>query len=939
MLPSPKTNRAMLGYALWIVIEDSLRNWLAKRLIDLFGAKWDEQIPLGIWVKLMERYNQQVKASNFSQVRDLLEYSDFPDVFDIVRFRKRAKEFVKAKEIEGIEYYTDKLYALRNQIAHKPNSFSLRNLDDLISCSEWVIEVAGTESVYLAVVRNGIEREPELFAREIPNDFIELVAKTTEYKIPNNLPVMDYEYDGGFVGRRDERQDIKRRLLDKRIHPIITISGAGGVGKTAIAHCICEDILKNHPKLFDALIWISAKKDRLTLTGIEEIEPTAQSFEEVLNAILVTFGFNEYLYRAVDEKRKLVQEFILDYPNSSILLVIDNLETLLQDKTLLEYLKDIPLPHKVLITSRLGLGETERRIPLKQMSDNDAMELFRKIALEKSVKGLAQLPNETIKSYIRRMNGYPLVIKWVVGQASLNRDIERLVQSINTTDSDIAKFCFEYIFDVLLSENAKLILRCLAASEQELTQPVIMHVTELRGQPFEDAMQELELASLVIPEHNKDPNDENRVVTKSGILPLTRAYIISREGANREFKERLQSVQALAENARRAKRQYELSLEYLGAETDDELIASKYVQTAFIRNQANDYSGAFEAIERARELAPNFAAVLRSWAVIEANNKNNDKAIDLYEKATQMKSSDPTTWFLWGKLEKDLGNYDNARRHLHKALGLVENKAPVLNALGNVEKQDSNFTEALRIFEEALSTIHETEITDKQLIVTRTSMADSYYLWAENYERDKQLAFAIEKAQLGYNIMRDVRNEFGSNDQKTRETLMQCMLILGRLHNKNNDPTTARQFLEELVSIEMNTRSSSVKQRRFVAQACYNLIPMLLDSGNIDEARRVYQHGLNCIAQNDRFLPKYELLGPVIEGAKRYQGQFIRIFTEKGYGFIKSEEIISKDIFAHVSDVLDEFGDDFSAMENVWVSFSLETNDKGINAKAIRILH
>lgn len=931
----------MLGYALWIAVEDSLRNWLAKRLIDLYGAKWDEQIPQGIWVKLMERYNQQVKTSNFSQVRDLLEHSDFPDVFDIVKYRKGAKDFVKAKEIDGLDYYNDKLYTLRNQIAHKPNSFSVRNLDDLISCSEWTIEVVGTESVYLAEVRSGIELEPELFAREIPSEFIQRVTETTEYKITNNLPVMDYEYDGGFVGRRDERQDVKRKLLDKRIHPIITISGAGGVGKTALAHYLCEDILKNHPAVFDALIWISAKKDRLTLTGIEEIEPTAQSFEEVLNAILSTFGFNEYLSKTVEEKSKLVQDVILDYPKASILLVIDNLETLLQDKTLLEYLKDIPLPHKVLITSRLGLGETERRIPLKEMSDNDAIELFRRIALEKSVKGLAQLPTETIKSYVRRMNGYPLVIKWVVGQAALNRDIERLVQSINTTDSDIAKFCFEYIFDVLLSENAKLILRCLAASEQGLTQPVMMHVTELRGQTFEDAMLELELASLAIPEQKKDLNDENRVVTKYGILPLTRAYIVSREGLNREFKARLQSVQTLAETAQRAKRQYELSLEYLGAETEDELIASKYVQTAFIRNQANDYVGAHEAIERAREIAPNFAAVFRSWAFIEAENKNNYRAIDLYEKASQMKSSDPTTWFLWGKLEKDLGNYDNARRYLHRALDLVENKATVLIALGNVEKQDSNFTEAVQIFKEALSTIREasTEITDRQLIIAHTSMADSYYRWAENYERDKQLTFATEKAQLGYNIMRDVVIEFGSNDQKTRETFMQCMLILGRLHNKNNDPVTARQFLEELVSMEMNPRSWSWGQRFVVARACYSLIPMLLDSGNVEEARRVYKHGLDCIAPNDRLRPKYEDLGTVVEGAKRYQGQFINILADKGYGFIEAREASNDNIFAHKSDILDDLGDDFSALRNVWVSFSLETNEKGTAAKAIRILH
>src|SRR5690606_25660793 len=138
---------------------------------------------------------------------------------------------------------------------------------------------------------------------------------------------------------------------------------------------------------------ISAKKDKLTLTGIEEIEPTAQSFEEVLDAILSTIGFSEYVEKSVEEKQTIVQEIVLDDKDYSILLVIDNLETILHDKTLIEYIKEIPLPHKILITSRLGLGEIERRFPLAEMTDGDAIELFRRIAIEKSVKGLAQLPN------------------------------------------------------------------------------------------------------------------------------------------------------------------------------------------------------------------------------------------------------------------------------------------------------------------------------------------------------------------------------------------------------------------------------------------------------------------------------------------------------------------------------------------------------------------
>lgn len=940
MTTQPSFTRAMLGYALWVATEDGIRNWLSRRLIDLYGVEWANQIPTGIWNTLQERYNEKIKPSNFSQVRELIEHSDFPDLFNIVKYKKQAKLFLPERTTEDVDYYAEKLYSLRNQIAHKPHGFNVRSLDELISCVEWVADAIGPDGKNLLSVKEGIESRPEAYALQIPEEFVQSAKSSTKYKISNNLPPMDYEFDGGFVGRRDELKELKRRLLDKRIHPIITVSGAGGVGKTALAHRVCEDILINHSQDFSGVIWISAKKDRLTLTGIEEIEPTAQSFEEVLDAVLNTFGLSEYVNQEIIEKRKLVQEIVFDDvsdPRSGILLVIDNLETILHDETLIEYIKDIPLPHKVLITSRIGLGEIERRIPLKGLTSGDAVELFRIVAIEKSAKGLAQLATETIKTYVQRMSAYPLVIKWVVGLAALNQDIERLVQSINSTDSDISKFCFEFIYDHMLSENAKLVLRCLAASEHELTQAALMHVAELNSQTFEDVMMELERASLVIP-NTQSEDGQNRITTRYGILPLTKGYLISRAESGKDIKARLKSVQNLIEDARRAKKQYELSLEFLGAETEEELIASKHVQTAFTRNQAQDYEGALDALKRAVEIAPNFAAVYRSWAVIEQNNENFDRAVELYEKAVSLKAGDPITWFHWGNLERKLTNYENARRYLNRALELVQDKTSVLIALGNVEKQDSNFKEAIELFEQAIAiaTSDMSRITDRDLIVARTSMADTYYRWAEAYERDAQLNAAIERAMLGYETMVKVA-ELGSYDTKTRETQMKIMLLIGRLYKKTKNLHKSREFFEKVVDMKPPTWSR--EQRRYASRACYYLIPFLLDGNDISHASEVYNYGLSSISYDDNFRERYEKLKLLLNDNNRHQGVFTHIVADKGYGFIKCDEVSPDGIFAHISEFVDEVSDrDFSFMREVWVSFSVSYDEKGIAAKTIRIL-
>lgn len=935
-----KFTRAMLGYGLWVALEDSLRNWLSRRLTELYGTAWADQFPVGIWNNLHQAYNETIKADDFSQIRELLEYSNFPDLFDIIRYKKQSSRILPDVPSEDIDYYSQKLYSLRNQIAHKPYSFTVRSLDDLIGCVEWVITILGPQGNELRLVLEGIRDNPEIYAQEIPEEFILSIKPSDQYKIPNNLPPMDYEYDGGFVGRRNERQDLKKKLLNKRIFPLITISGAGGVGKTALAHHICDEILQKQVSAFEALIWISAKKDRLTVTGIEDIEPTAQSFEEVLDAILKTFGFDEYVERPTNEKRELVRDVILEDTEEGILLVIDNLETILHDTELVDFIKEVPLPNKVLITSRLGLGEIEKRVPLKEMSPSDAIDLFRRIAIEKSIRKLAQLPHETIKVYVERMSAYPLVIKWVVGQAAINKDIERLVQTINSTESDISKFCFEYIYNVLLSDNSKNVLLCLASSDEELTQAALMHVVELTAQDFEDVMLELELASLVIPDQRKDPN-EQRVITRYGILPLTKAYLLSRGESRREIKEKLQSIQNLIETSQRARRMYELSLEYYGAVTEPELIASKHIATAFTRNQAGDYLGALDALRRAEEIAPTFSTIFRSRAVIESENENYDSAVQMFEKAIQLRPDDSVTWFHWGRLEKDLINYERARANLNRALEFVEHKPTVLIELGNVETRDSNFTKAIDYYNSAIDILKndETTITDREIIIAYTALAKAYSRWAEVYERDGQPEMAIEKATAGLDTMASVA-QYGSSDSKTIETETKCLVLLGRLYKKSKNFERAKYHLYSVVNQDASTRIWSRKQKRYFVQACYHLVIVLIEDmpSGLDEIRRIYHKGLEYLVSDVTFRDRYTNLSLLFEDVERFEGKFIKVIDDKGYGFLECPEADPNNVFAHVSEIVDEVGD-LSTLVGVWVSFSLHRDTQGrASAKAVRIL-
>ena len=412
---------------------------------------------------------------------------------------------------------------------------------------------------------------------------------------------------------------------------IITITGAGGVGKTAIALKLAYLFLSDPQNPYEAIVWFSAKTTKLTDEGIVPLEPGIKSNEQLVTDLLNVVDpgtlqkFSEAQVPLSSYKLHLYNLFA----SQKCLVVIDNLETILKDDELISFIKDIPRPSQVLVTSRKGMGEIERRYPIGDMPQRDAVQLFRIIARERKRGDLLRFPEETIVSLVKRVKCYPLLIKWSIGQVCLGKDINEAFSQIYAGESEIAKFSFNDVFN-LLSENSKLILYSMILyGEKPSSRFILMHLCNLNEEQFEDAIKELIIASFVFPESKEI---DSKMITEYSMLTLTRGFVESKLDDEPKIREMLQTRYFhLAEQIKeleKAKTSYSQSLFSLGIKSIEERVAFDYVKAAKVFYKQGYIENADVNFQEALTIAPKFGYVLIEYSKYESARGHDENALN-----------------------------------------------------------------------------------------------------------------------------------------------------------------------------------------------------------------------------------------------------------------------------------------------------------------------
>jgi hypothetical protein len=218
-----------------------------------------------------------------------------------------------------------------------------------------------------------------------------------------NLPPAPVRY----VARPRLEQELSDRLRDRN-HPIVTLHGRGGIGKTSLAlqmaHLLCEEAEAK----FEYILWLSARDLELRPSGATEVRRAIAGLDNVCR-----------LVGALLETEQTVEGFahLLQDPahvtSTGILFIFDNFETLDDPREVHRFLDThTHLPNKILITSRERAFKGDYPIEVAGMEYEEAERLLRQEALSLGVS----LTPTRIQEVIDYTDAHPYVMRVVLGE-------------------------------------------------------------------------------------------------------------------------------------------------------------------------------------------------------------------------------------------------------------------------------------------------------------------------------------------------------------------------------------------------------------------------------------------------------------------------------------------------------------------------------------------
>jgi hypothetical protein len=341
------------------------------------------------------------------------------------------------------------------------------------------------------------QRQAAAQLAEILNDLEAIAGADWRERMMGRLDQPTY---ARLVGVDEARRLLFDVLSEDNQHFIVSIDGLGGLGKTALADCLARDSIE--AMRFDEIAWLTAKQTHLSSMGRLKVESgrPALTFPLLLNQLADQFDLPPAAFESEIQREKLTKQYLRE---RACLVVVDNLETVADYRSLLPSLRQWQNPSKFLLTSRLRLLDEPNVFSFSQreLTAEASFELIRLEAGRTGFVELASASEAELRPIYAAVGGNPLALKLIVGQLkfrSLPRVLSRFEPLAGGGNRDDL---FEYIYREVwesLDDGGKMTL--LALTQAGATGFTLEHLTAVSGLPEEmldTSLERLILLSLV----------------------------------------------------------------------------------------------------------------------------------------------------------------------------------------------------------------------------------------------------------------------------------------------------------------------------------------------------------------------------------------------------------------------------------------------------------
>jgi len=745
-----------------------------RAIVDYFieGRIDSEELLVGLAEKIKFR-----KKNERSDITSDFELVDLSDLIEIIFKHKNLLPLDILTDFNSLKPSITNLIRIRNRVMH---ARPLYQDDD----KTLILLVQDLSSKSWQNLKNSCESLNK--GQEYDLGDFEVVE---ESPILHNLPRAEHG-ETGLVGRSEDIKKVTDWLLDDRTS-VITIAGSGGLGKTALAIQVAYDLLDSDENPFDAILWVSLKQERLTTDGIQSI---SNAISDLPSAVIELGSALDSNFRgAVSNLREALA-------GSKVLICLDNLETI-SGTEFMELYDALP-GVKFLLTSRLGIGQIERRYDLNPLSEKDSLHYLHLLIRKYGVPALEGISDAAKRQLVLNYVHNPLSIKWFV----LSLKAGKTIFDIKNSNKDLLTFCVESVV-LGLAVNSRAVLLSIFVAKRAVYFEELIALTSLSLNEVSFGVQELNRSALI--RTRVLSNDFLRQEVE--LTEITFEYLrVSGQYLKSEIEiyEKLNQKQLQDEENRQKDLNISRYQPYsISIQKDDQKPVASMLRQA-LRTQKLNPKQALELVEAAKSVAPEYWEVYKVEAYIRHFLAEDRTVEELFERALQLASDNEekaVIKYLLAKHYLDIHSMEKALSVSKEGLKL-KNSTEALHQLGFIEIRNNMFESGIGRINSAVQNAN-----SESRLVYVTSLISGYRRWSEHIlSTERNHESALSKLEISRAILSD-EIESGVRDQKFYEEnakiLFQANEILKVIHRFNGE--VSNQELDEFSQFFVQSREAS----------------------------------------------------------------------------------------------------------------------------------